>query len=307
VETLITKIKQRAGELGFPLCGIAPAMKLTEEAERLSSWIKDGLQGRLTYLTRNNDKRMDISGLVKDARSVIVLGMPYYHGRYYSDAAAPRISRYAIGKDYHVVIRENLMQLLGYIQESKPDAKGKVFVDTAPVFEKKWAQLAGLGAIGKNSLLITREYGSYLFLSEMVLNIELKYDQPFTDDLCGTCTSCIDACPTRAIIRDKVLDVNRCISYLNKDYDGEFSEDMAGKIAPWIFGCDVCQMVCPYNGSLKTLVTADFQPCRQFCDLTTDDWNKLSEEDYNRLTASTSLNAMPYSRLKRTLRIINCA
>jgi epoxyqueuosine reductase len=246
-ETYSRLIKEEAKRLGFMFCGMAQAGFLEEEAPRLETWLKEGRHGEMQYMENYFDKRLDPRLLVDDAKSVISLALNYYNPQKQTDPFAPKISQYAYGLDYHEVIKEKLKQLLNYIQETIGEVSGRAFVDSAPVLDRAWAQRAGLGWIGKNSNLISKKSGSFFFLAELIVDLELEYDIAPTADHCGTCTRCIDACPTDAIVAPYVVDGSRCISYLTIELKNEIPHEFKGQTDNWMFGCDVCQNVCPWN------------------------------------------------------------
>lgn len=252
MENLTQKIKQRAKELGFQKIGVAKVEELTEEAHRLDEWLSRGYHGTMDWMSRNKERRINPQNIFPDAKSIVVVAMNYYTDVQHSnDPDVGKISRYAWGDDYHDVVKERLELLLDYIRELEPTANGKVYVDTGPIMEKVWAQRAGIGWIGKHTNLITQDIGSWVFLGEIVLNLELGYDAPATDH-CGSCTLCIEACPTDAIVEPYVLDSNKCISYLTIEYRESFSNVQASYVENWIYGCDVCQDVCPWNEKFST-------------------------------------------------------
>lgn len=253
-------IKQKAYELGFSLIGIAKAEKLP--ADKLDAWLGKKYYGKMEYMPRRRDLRLDPSLLVANAKSIIVTGTNYYTNFQPSrQADVGVISRYAWGDDYHDVVRARLKKLLAFIQEQQPNTNGRVFVDSAPVMEKVWAQKAGLGWQGKNSNLINPKMGSYFFLGEVIIDAELDYDEPFTKDYCGTCTTCMDACPTQAIVEPGVVDSSRCISYLTIELkpNDEIPSELGPHLGNLIFGCDVCQDVCPWNKKAQPTNDPHFQ------------------------------------------------
>ncbi|MEY5068522.1 MAG: tRNA epoxyqueuosine(34) reductase QueG, partial [Bacteroidota bacterium] len=240
-------IKDLAKEQGFLFCGIAPAGFLEAEAPKLENWLKAGHHGEMAYMENHFDKRLDPRLLVDGAKSVISLGLNYYTEAQQSDPEAPKISMYALGEDYHSVIKAKLKILLERLREVIGEVNGRAFVDSAPVLDKAWAQKAGLGWIGKHTNLISKQKGSYFFLAELIVDVELAYDLPMQTDHCGSCTRCIDACPTEAIVAPYVVDGSRCISYLTIELKNEIPAEFQGKMDNWMFGCDVCQQVCPWN------------------------------------------------------------
>ena len=240
-------IKQKATELGFSFCGISKADFLEEEARRLDSWLKEGYHGKMKYMENHYDKRLDPRLLVEDAKSVVSLLLNYSTDQEQADPEAPKISKYAYGKDYHFVIKDKLKVFYQFIQDEIGEVGGRVFVDSAPVMDKAWAKKSGLGWVGKNTNLIHPKQGSYFFIAEMILDLNLEYDGPIKD-YCGTCTKCIDECPTDAIVQPYVVDGSKCISYLTIELKDELlPHEFSGKLDNWMFGCDICQDVCPWN------------------------------------------------------------
>jgi len=246
---LTQRIKSKALELSFSKIGICQAVGLAEEGERLQMWLRHGYHGEMKYMERNVEKRVDPRNILPGAKSVVSVAMNYYTDvKHSSNRATGKISRYAWGEDYHDILKERLEALLVFIKSECPEAECRVYVDTGPVMDKAWAVRAGIGWQGKHTNVITREFGSWVFLGEVILNLELEYDEP-TADYCGTCTLCIEACPTHAIVQPYVLDSNLCISYLTIELksEREFPDELKPKIGNWIFGCDICQDVCPWN------------------------------------------------------------
>src|SRR5579863_3568678 len=271
-------IKKEAKNLGFMSCGIAKAGFLEEEAPRLENWLKQGMQGEMHYMENHFDKRLDPRLLVDGAKSVISLGLNYYTDDERADPSAPKISKYAYGADYHQVIKSKLKQLLDVINEKIGEVNGRAFVDSAPVLDKAWAKKAGLGWIGKNTNLISTKKGSFFFLAELIVDIELEYDIPSTADHCGTCTRCIDACPTEAIVAPYVVDGSRCISYLTIELKEQIPAEFKGKMDNWMFGCDVCQDVCPWNRFSVLNHEPGFQPNDELLNMNARDWKNITED-----------------------------
>ena len=239
-------IKAKAVELGFSFCGIAKAEFLEDEAPRLEDWLKRGYQGKMSYLENYFDKRLDPRLLVPGAKSVISLGYNYSPSQEIVSKDNLKIARYAYGEDYHIVVKDKLRELLEEIQKCVGDVQGRAFVDSAPVMERPWAQRAGNGWIGKNSLLLNKQMGSYFFLAELIVDLELEHDSPIKD-YCGTCKACMDACPTEAIPEPYVVDGSKCISYFTIELKEAIPDSVQGKFENWVFGCDICQEVCPWN------------------------------------------------------------
>lgn len=255
-------IKAKAVELGFCKVGIIPAAELAIDERRLREWLSAGRHGEMRWMEREPEKRADPRILFPGARTVIALAMNYFTPHEHNDdAGAGKISRYAWGDDYHDLMRERLNALLAWIQSEIPEANGKACVDTVPIMEKAWAARAGLGWIGKHSNLITKDHGSWVFLGEIILDIELEYDRPEAEEHCGTCTACIDACPTGAIVQPYVVDSQRCISYATIELrDESLPDDIAANLDGWLYGCDICQDVCPWNRFEKPSGEPRFEP-----------------------------------------------
>ena len=255
--TLTNRIKSKAFELGFAKAGVAKARKL--DGTFLENWLKNGFHGTMSWMERTKEKRTDPEKYLPGVKSIIALALNYYCKDTPRKPETAQVSRYAVGRDYHNVIREKLQPLCDFIKELAPGAETKIAVDDAPVLDKVWAAYAGIGWIGKHSNLITRDFGSYVFLAEILLTEELIYDREMPD-YCGTCTMCIDACPTQAILDNKVVDSNKCISYRTIEFRGDFPDEWAGKNEDWVFGCDICQEVCPWNKFTQMTQEPDFLP-----------------------------------------------
>ncbi len=297
-------IKKTAQSLGFEHCGIARAMPLEEDARRLEQWLKKGYQGTMQYMENHFDLRVDPTKLVPGAKSVITLLQNYYpEARQKADT--PGISKYAFGKDYHEVIRAKLKNFLQQIKETIGDIQGRGFVDSAPVLERTWAQKSGLGWVGKNGNLINKQSGSFYFIATLITDLELEYDDPFAKDYCGSCTKCIDACPTDAILPDKVIDGSRCISYFTIELKEMLIPDnMKGQFDNWAFGCDTCQDVCPWNRFSKPHQEPAFQPIPAILDLSTQDWLDMTAESFKQLFRDSPLKRAKYEGIQRSLRFI---
>jgi len=292
-------IKSTARNLNFEYCGISKAEFLTEDAERLKKWLKKQYHGKMTYMANHFDKRVDPTALVDDAKSVISLLYNYYPEELLPEEDNFKISRYAYGEDYHFVIKDKLKEFLANIQENMPEAQGRVFVDSAPVLERQWAARSGLGWIGKNTMLINREGGSFLFIAEIIINIALTYDHPI-GDFCGTCTRCIDACPTGAL-KPYEMDASKCISYLTIELKENIPPEFNGKLNNWIFGCDICQEVCPWNRFAKSHHEPLFKPAEKLKDLNKKDWINLSERTFKDLFKKSAIKRTKYNGLKRNI------
>ena len=294
-------IKAEAQRLGFLFCGISRAGFLEEEAPLLEKWLKNSYQGEMAYMENHFDKRLDPRLLVDDAKSVISLGLNYYSEAQQSDPDAPKISMYAYGEDYHSVIKAKLKNLLNSMQEEIGDVHGRAFVDSAPVLDKAWAKKAGLGWVGKHSNLINQQHGSYFFLAELIVDAELAYDIAPQADHCGTCTRCIDACPTEAIIAPYLVDGSKCISYLTIELKNEIPAEFAGKLENWAFGCDVCQQVCPWNKFASPHQEAAFMPSAELLALPKKEWEEITEEVFENLFSKSAVKRTKLAGLKRNI------
>jgi epoxyqueuosine reductase len=298
-------IKSASKTLGFDYCGIAKAIKLDDDAKRLETWLNKGFHGKMTYMENYFDLRVDPCKLVPGAKSVITLLLNYFPSEQQKDAEAPIVSKYAYGKDYHEVIRNKLKIFLQMIKDNIGEVHGRGFVDSAPVLEKSWAQKSGLGWIGRNGNFITKQQGSFFFIATLVVDIELKYDEPYTKDYCGSCTRCIDSCPTEAILDDKVIDGSKCISYFTIELkDALISNDMKGKFQNRMFGCDVCQDVCPWNRFSKPTTEVTFNPIPEILNFTSSDWEELTEESFKTIFKDSPLKRSKFTGIKRNLKFI---
>lgn len=297
-------VKEIATQSGFDYCGIARAVPLDEDARRLEQWLSKGMNGEMKYMENYFELRVNPQKLVPGARSVITLLLNYY------PAVQPRqtdnkISRYALGEDYHTVIRTKLNHFLACIKEKLGDMNGRGFVDSAPVLERSWAQRSGLGWIGKNGNLINKGSGSFFFIATLITDIELEYDDPLAKDYCGSCTRCIDACPTGAILDDKVVNGSQCISYYTIELkDMLIPEAMKGKFDNWLFGCDVCQEVCPWNRFSSPTHETAFSPIPEILNFSTQDWEELTEENFKKIFRHSPIRRAKFSGIKRNLRFI---
>ena len=297
-------IKSFAAKLGFDHCGIAKAALLNEDARRLESWLNKGMHGTMQYMENHFDMRIDPSKLVPGAKSVITLLLNYFPEQQQT-AAAPKIAKYAYGNDYHEVIREKLKCFLAEIKLSVGEVNGRGFVDSAPVLERSWAQKTGLGWIGKNGNLINKQSGSFFFIATLIVDIELEYDDAYAKDYCGTCTKCIDNCPTDAILPDKVIDGSKCISYFTIELkDALIPDAMKDKFDNWMFGCDVCQDVCPWNRFSKPANEMSFTPIPAILNFTTNDWEELTEENFKIVFKNSPLKRSKFAGIKRNLHFI---
>lgn len=296
-------IKSEAARLGFDYCGISKADFLEEEAPRLESWLNNNMHGQMSYMQNYFDKRLDPRLLVPGAKSVVSLLLNYFPSEKQTDAASPKISKYAYGTDYHFVIKEKLNQLLEFINEEIGEVDGRVFVDSAPVMDKAWAKKSGLGWIGKNSNLITKKNGSFFFIAELIIDLELQYDGPIKD-YCGTCTKCMDACPTEAIVSPYVVDGSKCISYFTIELKDALPNEMKGKFDNWMFGCDVCQDVCPWNRFSSQHHEDQFEANKELLSMSKNDWIELTEETFRRVFKNSAVKRTKYAGLKRNIEFI---
>lgn len=296
-------IKATAFRLGFSFCGISKAEFLREEAPRLEEWLRRGYQGKMSYLENYYDKRLDPTLLVPGAKSVVSLLYNYYPEKDLGEAAEYKVAKYAYGEDYHFVIKDKLRIFMDEIQQKTGDIHGRAFVDSAPVMERAWAKKSGAGWIGKNSLLLNREAGSFFFLAELIIDLELEYDGP-VKDYCGTCTACIDACPTSAITEPYVVDGSKCISYFTIELKDEIPSDVKGQFQNWIFGCDICQDVCPWNRFSKPHHEPRLAPSDDFKNMTTDDWKDLTEEVFQNIFKDSPLKRTKFEGLKRNVKFL---
>jgi epoxyqueuosine reductase len=294
-------IKAEAKNLGFIFCGIAKAEFLEQEAPRLEAWLNKGMHGEMQYMENYFDKRLDPRLLVDGAKSVISLGLNYYTDNTQVDPLAPKISKYAYGQDYHTVIKDKLKLLLQIINEKIGEVGGRAFVDSAPVLDRAWAQKAGLGWIGKNTNLINQKAGSFFFLAELIIDLELEYDIEPTADHCGTCTRCIDACPTDAIVGPYVVDGSRCISYLTIELKNEIPQEFKGKMADWMFGCDICQDVCPWNKFSVLHNEPSFIPHPDLLHLNSDDLKEITEDVFQKVFKNSAVKRTKFNGLKRNI------
>jgi epoxyqueuosine reductase len=297
-------IKAEAKRLGFMFCGIAEACFLENEAPRLESWLKQGNYGEMQYMENHFDKRLDPRLLVDGAKSVISLALNYYTDQQQTDPLAPKISKYAYGMDYHDVIKDKLRQLLFFIQENIGDVGGRAFVDSAPVLDRAWAERAGIGWIGKNANLINKKSGSFFFLAELIVDAELAYDIAPTTDHCGTCTRCIDACPTEAIVAPYIVDGSRCISYLTIELKNNIPEEFKGQTDNWMFGCDVCQNVCPWNRFSFTHNEPAFAPNPDLLGMTQRDWQEITQETFQQVFKKSAVKRTKFTGLKRNIEFL---
>jgi epoxyqueuosine reductase len=298
---LTALIRAKAFELDFDICGIAKPRRLDERAEILRKWCDAGMHDNMGYLERNIDNRADPEAIFPGARSIIVTGFSYNSEIKQKDQEAPVLSRYTYGRDYHNVISDKLEQLLGFVKTTVPGASGKIFVDSGQLFEKAWAQEAGLGWQGLHSILISREIGSFFFIGILILDIELEPDTPFTENHCGKCRLCMDACPTGAINGDRTIDARKCISNLTIENRGPIPEEFVPKLVGRVYACDRCQEVCPWNKDVASGKHPEFELDSRVADLTLADWKSLTEEQFIGLFSETSMKRIKYSELVRNI------
>lgn len=297
-------IKQLSAQLGFEYCGIAKAEKLDDDARRLESWLGKGLHGNMKYMERYFDLRIDPGKLVPGAKSVITLLLNYFPNEQQNNTF-PKISKYAYGRDYHEVIREKLNKYIEHIRSEIGEVNGRGFVDSAPVLERSWAQRSGLGWVGKNGNLISKQAGSFFFIATLITDLDLVPDTPFAKDFCGTCTRCIDACPTEAILPGKVIDGSKCISYFTIELKEDLiPQEMKGKFENWIFGCDICQDVCPWNRFAKPTNETEFTPLPGLFDISTKEWETMTEEKFKKIFRQSPLNRSKLRGLQRNLKFL---
>ncbi len=293
-------IKELAAEMGFAACGVARAEFLQREAARLNQWLRRGMHGEMAYMADHIDLRLDPRRLMTGARSVVSLAYNYYHPGDRIPRSNYIISTYAYGRDYHQVLRRKLKELAGMIRREIGGIRTRICVDSTPIMQKPWAVRAGLGWIGKNAILLMPRAGSYHFLAQLVLDIELEYEQPINDN-CGVCQECIDACPTGAIVEPYVVDARKCISYLTIELKSDIPETMRGTYRRWIFGCDICQQVCPFNRFATPHREPEFEPRPELFAMTDDDWQNLTPDRFTELFADSAVMRAKYEGLKRNI------
>ncbi|MEY8849801.1 tRNA epoxyqueuosine(34) reductase QueG [Psychroserpens sp. XS_ASV72] len=292
-------IKTEAKRLGFLSCGISKAAFLEEEAPRLEDWLKKNMHGEMRYMENHFDKRLDPTKLVEDSKSVVSLLLNYYPSEL-QNPESYKLSKYAYGTDYHFVIKDKLKQLLHFIQKEIGDVHGRAFVDSAPVLDKAWAAKSGLGWIGKHSNLLTQQVGSFYFIAELIIDLELDYDHAVTDH-CGTCTACIDACPTEAITEPYVVDGSKCISYFTIELKEQIPSEFKGQFDDWMFGCDVCQDVCPWNRFSKPHREPLFNPHPELLSMSKKDWEEITQDVFNELFKKSAVKRTKFSGLQRNI------
>ena len=297
-------IKQKAEKFGFQSCGISKAEFLEEEAPRLEAWLNKGYHGEMNYMENHFDKRLDPALLVDGAKSVISLSYNYFPKVKIDEINNFKISKYAYGEDYHEVIKDILKNMVAELQEEIGEFGFRVFVDSAPVLEKAWARKSGLGWVGKNANLITKKHGSFYFLAEIICDLELEYDLAVTDH-CGSCRACIDACPTQAIVSDRIVDGSKCISYATIELKNEIPDYFNGKMDDWMFGCDVCQDVCPWNRFSALTLQEKFSPNFQKLNFRKNEWKELTQELFSEIFKKSAVKRTKFSGLMRNVNLLN--
>ncbi len=293
-------IKTKAKELGFISCGISKAEYLVDVAPQLEDWLAKNQHGQMSYMANHFDKRLDPTKLVPGAKSVISLAYNYYPSKDLAKHGSYKIAKYAYGEDYHFVIKDKLKEFFSFLEEEIGDIEGRVFTDSAPVMERQWAARSGLGWLGKHSLLLTKQKGSFFFLAEIILDLELDYDNPITNH-CGSCTACIDACPTEAIAKAGVIDGSKCISYFTIELKDELPKAVQGKFEDWVFGCDICQDVCPWNRFSVAHTEPRFEPHPELEGMTKNDWHEITHETFSKVFKKSAVKRTKFSGLKRNI------
>ncbi len=297
-------VKEQARELGFDYCGISQAERLEDESNRLQTWLDRGFQGEMSYLENHIEKRLDPSELVPGAKSIISLLYNYYPAVKQGEGDNYKIAKYAYGRDYHKVVKKRLLRLFSILREAFGSLEGRAFVDSAPVMERQWAARSGLGWIGKNGLLINREMGSFFFIAELIIDTELEYDGP-VKDYCGNCTACLDACPTHALTEPGVLNASKCISYLTIELKSEIPESFHGQYDQWIFGCDICQDICPWNKFARPHSELEFVPKKKLLGWEKDNWKGMTEKEFDQLAEGTAMKRTKYDGIKRNINFLS--
>ena len=303
-KTLSQLIKDKAHYLGFDLCGIAAAKKLQNAETALIKWCNDGMHDNANYFIRDTNKRANPQILYPAAKSVIVTGLNYFTRNRQKNTDAPVISMYALGKDYHNVVIQKLNELLNYIKSVVPDAEGKAYCDNAPVMEKSWAVEAGIGWQGKNSIIINENIGSFFFIGTLLLNIELDYDNPFWGEKCENCTACIDNCPTGAINRDKTIDARKCIANITIESKIELPEHIIPLMGKRVYGCDICQEVCPYNKKAEEHKTPEFVISEDLANMDKNDWLNIDEKKFEKLFSESPVRRVKFDRFKKNIEVV---
>jgi epoxyqueuosine reductase len=301
MKSLTDEIKMKAFEIGFSKIGIAKAEELVDERKRLESWFSKNFHGEMEWMHKNYERRLDPRLVMADTKSVIVGAFNYNFGRRKGKHATHKISKHALGNDYHEVISKKMNSLLDFIKVKKTETKGDVFVDSSPVMEKVWAKKSGLGWIGKNSILLSKDIGSWFFLGVLLIDLELEYDTPTTGH-CGTCTICVDACPTNALVTPYVLDARSCIAYRNIEQKTQNEMPIFQNLDGWIYGCDVCQDVCPWNNNLSNISSInEFIPNNNIVNLNPSDFNRIKHDEFNNIFQNSSIKRIKYKKFKENV------
>jgi epoxyqueuosine reductase len=295
------QIKEKALEIGFDACGIAKARNLFEEEPGLRNYLDHNYHGEMSYMANHFEKRLDPTLLVPGAKSVIIVLLNYFPQQLQTGKNIPIIAKYAYGKDYHFVIKEKLQELFCFIDKKIAPVQGRIFTDSAPVLERAWAVQAGLGWIGKNGLILNRELGSFFFIAELIIDLELEYDRPYDKEHCGNCSRCIDACPTNALVKPYVLDARRCISYLTIELKKDTPEELKPLLSSRAFGCDICQDVCPWNQKNQAHKVAELKPHPDFLLIDHADWQNIQHERFNELFRKSAIKRAGYEKLKKNI------
>ena len=298
------RIKTKAKELGFMDCGISEARFLSEEKDRLINWLQEGMHGEMRYMNNHLEKRLDPRLLVENARSVISVLLNYFPAQKQVDPDAPILSKYAFGTDYHFIMKDKLGELLKFIQTEIASCEGRCFVDSAPVLDRAWAARSGLGWIGKNTNLISTEHGSFFFIGELILDLELPVDEKIVRNHCGNCTRCLDACPTKALVAPFVLDARKCISYQTIENRGEIDPELKGKFENRVFGCDICQDVCPWNLKSETHSEPAFIADARLMNFSRDEWHSMDKPTFNELFRNSAVKRTRFEGLQRNMKFL---
>ncbi len=301
VSKISLSIKNEALRLGFSACGFSKAEFLAEDSQKLKNWLENDYHGSMHYMENHFDKRTDPRLLVEGSKSVISLLLNYYTSKEQYDSEAPVISKYAFGKDYHFVMKDKLKALYNFIDEKYGPIKGRIFVDSAPVLDRAWAWKAGLGWIGKNSNLINRDTGSFVFIGELITTLELSYNEIPESDFCGACSLCIDACPTNAILAERTIDSRKCISYLTIENRGQIPDEFRGKFLNRAYGCDICQDVCPWNRKALNHNVPEFDPRPGLLEMKKEDWKNLDPPSFSSIFKNSAVKRAGYKGLKRNI------
>jgi epoxyqueuosine reductase len=305
IQSHTDKIREEAYRLGFDFIGMAKAERMDEEARRLDAWLNKGFHGKMSYMENHFEKRIDPRQLVEGAKSVISLTYNYFTEEKQDDTETPKISQYAYGVDYHYVVKEKLKNLLNFIQAEIGEVNGRAFVDSAPVLERDWAKRSGVGWVGRNTLLINPKQGSFFFLAELILDLDLVYDNPIKD-YCGTCRKCIDACPTEAISPEGYfMDGSKCISYLTIELREALPTEYQNKMDNWMYGCDVCQDVCPWNRFSKRHNEPQFEPHPDLLTMKKKDWEEITEDVFKEIFKKSAVKRTKFEGLKRNIKFLN--